>query len=67
MWILHTKKSVKVGPILTPLPKEFRNMGQMGRKLGKNQGKSLEMGIKSEQKFRKIAKQTWVPFFLRMC
>ena len=42
----YTKKLVKVGPILTPLPKESRNLGQMGRKVGKNHGKSFENGHK---------------------
>ena len=62
MWILHTKKSVKVGPILTPLPKESRNMGQMGRKLGKNQENLWKMGIKSEQKLGKSLNKHGFPF-----
>ena len=55
----YTKKLVKVGPILTPFPKESRNMGQMGRKLGKNLWK---MGIKSEQKLGKLLNKHGFPF-----
>ena len=66
MWILHTQKSVKVGPILTPLPKESRNMGQMGRNWVKIRENLWKMGTKSEQKPGKRLTNMG-SFFLRMC
>ena len=52
-WVDVTQKIGKGWSHFDPLPKESRNMGQMGRKFGLNHGKFLKMGIKSEQKLGK--------------
>ena len=56
-----TQKIGKGWSHFDPLPKESRNMGQMGRKLGKNLWK---MGIKSEHKLGKSLNKHEFPFSL---
>ena len=62
MWILHTKKSVKVGPILTPLPKEFRTWVKWVENWVKIRENLWKMGIKSEQKLGKSLNKHGFPF-----